>query len=121
VEEARKRKRGRRSRRYQTHPWLAEERRRLYRHYSRLMEELRVEDPQSFFNYFRMEPAMFDELVQRVGPRIEKQDTNMRKALLTGLKLAITVRLLASADKYPSLMYSFRVARNAISVNSSMA
>jgi len=28
-----------------------------------------------------MEPAMFDELVQRVGPRIEKQDTNMRKAL----------------------------------------
>jgi len=37
--------------------------------------------PQSFFNYLRMEPAMFDELVQRVGPRIEKQDTNMRKAL----------------------------------------
>jgi len=37
------------------------------------MEELRVEDPQSFFNYLRMEPAMFDELVQRVGPRIEKQ------------------------------------------------
>jgi len=28
-----------------------------------------------------MEPAMFDELVQRVGPRIEKQDTSMRKAL----------------------------------------
>jgi len=44
------------------------------------MEELRVEDPQSFFNYLRMEPAMFDELVQRVGPRIEKHDTNMRKA-----------------------------------------
>jgi len=46
-----------------------EERRRLYRHYARLMEALRVEDPQSF-NYLRMEPAMFDELVQRVGPRI---------------------------------------------------
>jgi len=28
-----------------------------------------------------MEPAMFDELVQRVGPRTEKQDTNMRKSL----------------------------------------
>jgi len=39
---------------------------------------------------------MFDELVQRIGPRIEKQDTNMRKALLTGLKLAITVRLAIS-------------------------
>ena len=32
------------------------------------------------------------------------------------LKLAITVRFLASGDKYPSLMYSFRVARNTISV-----
>ena len=51
---------------------------------------------QSFFNYLRMEPVMFDELVQRMGPRIEKQDTNMRKALLTGLKLAITVRLAIS-------------------------
>ena len=68
VEEVRKRKRTRRSRRFQTRPWLAEERRRLCGHYARLMEERRVEDPQSFFNYLRMEPAMFDELVQRVGP-----------------------------------------------------
>lgn len=80
------------------------------------MEELRVEDQHSFFNYLRMEPALFDELVQRVGPRIEKRDTNMRKALPPGLKLAITVRFLASGDKYPSLMYSFRVASNTISL-----
>jgi len=56
------------------------------------MEELRVEDPQSF-NYLRMEPTMFDELVQGVRPRIEKQDTNMRKALPTGLKLAIRLAI----------------------------
>jgi len=63
VEDARKRRR--RPRKYQTRPWLAEEkRRRLHGHYARLIEELRVEDPQSFFNYFRMEPAMFDELLQ---------------------------------------------------------
>jgi len=42
VEEDRKRKRSRRPRRYQTRPWPAEERRRLYGHYARLMEELRV-------------------------------------------------------------------------------
>ena len=41
------------------------------------MEELRVEDPQFFFNYLRMEPDMFDELVQRVEPRVEKHDTKM--------------------------------------------
>jgi len=60
-EEAMRRKHKRRPRRYQTRPWLVQERRRLYGHYSRLMEELRVEDPQSF-NYLMMEPAMFDEL-----------------------------------------------------------
>jgi len=44
------------------------------------MEELRVEDPQSFPNYFKMEHAMYDKLVQKVGPRIEKHDNNLRKA-----------------------------------------
>ena len=49
-----------------------------------------------------------------MGPRIEKQDTMMRKALPPGLKIAITSRFLASGEKYPSLMYSFRVARNTV-------
>ena len=76
-------------------PFMAAEWSKLYGRYARLMEELRVEDPQSFFNYLRMEPAMFDELVQRVGPRIEKQDANMRKALPTGftVKHAISILL----------------------------
>jgi len=38
VQEVRKINR-RRSRRYQTRPWLAEDRRRLYGHYERLMEQ----------------------------------------------------------------------------------
>jgi len=59
---------------------------------------------------------MFDEMVQRVGPRIHKHDTKIRKVLSPGLKLAITVRFPASGDKYLSLMYSFHVARNTISV-----
>ena len=57
---------------------------------------------------------MFDELVQRVSPRLTKTYTHMRKALSPGLKIAITVRYLASGEKYPSLIYSFRVARNTI-------
>jgi len=78
VEEATKIKRRSRPRKYQTRPWLAEERRRVCGHYARLMDELRVEDPQSFYNYLRMEPAMFDKLLQRVGPRIEKILPRMR-------------------------------------------
>ena len=33
-----------------------------------------MEDQQSFFNFLRMPPEMFDELVNRVGPRIRRVD-----------------------------------------------
>jgi len=92
------------------------QRRRLYGHYARLMEELRVEDTQYFFNYLRMEPAISNVLMQTAGSRIEKHDIKMRKVLPKGLKLAITVRFLASGDKYLSLMYSFCLARNTVSI-----
>ena len=79
------------------------------------MDELRAEDTSSSFNFMRMEPAtMFDELLQRVSPRISKNDTRMRKALEPGLKLAVTLRYLASGDKYSSLQYDFRVSRTTI-------
>ena len=80
------------------------------------MQELRLEDEGSFFNYLRMEPAMFDELLQRVGPRIAKRDTNWRASLEPGLKLAVTLRFLATGDKYPSLQYQYRVSHCTISI-----
>ena len=42
-------------------------------------------------------------------------DTFWRKALEPGLKLAITLRCLATGNSYKSLMYGFRVASNTIS------
>ena len=81
------------------------ETRLMYGHYHRLMRELRMEDTSSFCNFMRMEPQMFDELVDRLSPRITLQDTNWRKALEPGLKVAVTLRYLASGDRYPSLSY----------------
>ncbi|KAH3875581.1 hypothetical protein DPMN_038850 [Dreissena polymorpha] len=52
-----------------------------------------------------MPTEMFDELLNRVGSRCQKTDTHCRKALDQGLKLTITLRHLASGDKYPSLLY----------------
>jgi hypothetical protein len=95
-------------------PWL--ERRVQLGQYTRLMEELRVEDVRSFRNFLRMDDAMFQELLDRVTPRITKVDTFCRKALDPGLKLAITLRYLASGDNYHSLMYAFRVPHNTISL-----
>ncbi|XP_014669409.1 PREDICTED: prolyl endopeptidase FAP-like [Priapulus caudatus] len=62
------------------------------------MAELRMEDQASFFNFLRMPPEMFDELLVRIGPRIQKQDTRYRKALEPGLKLAVTISLTSKPD-----------------------
>jgi len=73
-------------------PWLSAKRRLKFGHYDRLMAELRMDDQQSFFNFLRMPPQIFDELLKRVGPGCHKMDTHYRKALEAGLKLAITIR-----------------------------
>jgi hypothetical protein len=78
------------------------------------MKELELEDSPAFKNFLRLEPAMFRELRARLEPRLLKQDTNWRTALDPGIKLAITLRFLATGDSYKSLMYAFRVAANTI-------
>ena len=52
-----------------------------------LLREFRMEDNSSLSNYTRMEPFMFDEILHRVSPRIQKSDTHFRKALESGLEL----------------------------------
>ena len=55
--------------------WLSMERSLQYCQYDRLMAELRMEDVHSFFNFLRMQPEMSDELLNRVEPRIQKNNT----------------------------------------------
>lgn len=66
--------------------------------YDKLMVEIRNEDPRAFQHFVRMPPAMFDEVVQRLTPRLTKQDTNYRVSLEPGLKVVITLRHLASGN-----------------------
>ena len=95
----RRRKRGPRKRRqWWVRPWGSGDRRLLFGHFDNLMSELRVEDPYSYFNFLRMSAAMFEELLTRLTPRIQKQDTNYRKAHSPGLKLAITLRYMATGE-----------------------
>ena len=88
----RKRRRG--QRRFWVRPWIG--RRRQFSLYDQLLVELRNEDQKAFKNFMRMLPEMFDELLTRVGPRNRKQNTNYREPIEPGLKLAITLRHLAS-------------------------
>ena len=92
-----------------TRPWLTEERRQQYGQYTSLLDtQLRLEDPVAFRNFTRVTPEVFDEILERVTPVIQKQETNYRHPLSAGLKLAIILRHLATGDNYRSLAYGFR-------------
>lgn len=110
---ARRRRRGRRQRNVWVRDWIT--RRPEQGLYDRLMVELRNEDPRSFQNFMRMPPDMFDEIVQRLTPRLTKQTTNFRVPLDPGMKVAITLRHLASGAKYHDMQYAWRVPHNTIS------
>ena len=72
VQEHERQERRRRRRTSWVRPWL--ERRVHLGQYTRLMEELRLEDVRSFQNFLRVQPEMFEEIVERVTHRIWKQD-----------------------------------------------
>jgi hypothetical protein len=97
-----------------TRAWLV--RRPDFGTYEHLMNELEREDSLGYKNYLRMSPEVFAEILERLTPRIQKKDTRLRKALSPGIRLAITLRYLATGNSYHSLMYEFRVAHNTISI-----
>ena len=101
-------------RRYWLKPWVT--RRPQFGDFENLMVELETESPGDFVGYPRMEPVMFHDLVQRLTPRLTKQATNYRKPLCTGIKIAGTLRFLATGNSYRSLAFSFRVANCTISL-----
>lgn len=46
-----------------------------------LINELRLEDPQQYRNFFRMSAEQLEFITNCVGPVIVKQDTRFRKAI----------------------------------------
>ena len=115
IKRNRKRKQRRRRRRQiWIRPWIG--RRRQFGLYDQLMVELRNEDQKAFKNFLRMPPEMFDELLQRVGPSITKQHTSYRPSLEPGMKLALTLRHLASGSTFANMQYGWRVPHNTMSV-----
>ena len=84
--------------------------------YGNLMMLLRNEDVVALPNFTRLSPQMFLDLVERLTPRLRKEDTWYRDSLEVGLKVAITLRQLSTGDNYKSLMYLFYVPYNTISI-----
>ena len=97
-----------------TRQWILD--RPLYGHYEQLMSQLQATDLRGYRGFTRLDPQLFQEIVDRVGPRIQKTDTFFRKALDPGLKIAVTLRYMATGESYRSLSFAFRVGHNTISL-----
>ena len=93
--------------------WLT--RRQIHGDYDQLLQELNKEDRKGHKNFLRIYPELFHEMVERLTPKLKKMDTQLRNAQEVGLKLAVTLRHLASGTDYTSLQYSFRISKSSIS------
>ena len=94
---------------------IAGENKRKTRFGVELLNKLRMEDAICFRNFTRLTPIDFEELLLMVGGQITKEDTKFRETIPASLRLAITLRFLASGDSFTSLMYTFRISKQAIS------
>lgn len=93
----RRRRRRRRNRTIWVREWVRGRQERGV--YTQLLQELRLSDTTSYRNFLRMDAGTFDQLLEMVGPLITYQDTNMRKAISPGERLALTLRFLATGEQ----------------------
>ncbi|KAJ8915446.1 hypothetical protein NQ315_003208 [Exocentrus adspersus] len=77
--------------------------------------ELLKEPSGEFMNFCRMSFTDFEFLLNKISPMISRKDTQMRDAIPAKVRLAITLRFLATGDSYRSLHFLFKVSSQIIS------
>lgn len=82
----------------------------------KMFQEMLNEDSEEFKNFCRMSPNDFDVLLSKVEPLITKQNTRLRLPIPAKVRLAITLRFLATGDSYRSLHYLFKISSAAITI-----
>jgi hypothetical protein len=68
--------------------------------------DLQRERSGKFENFCRRSGEDFEYFLNKFGPKIKKQDTNMRQAIPVKERLAVTLRFLATGDTFTSLFKS---------------
>jgi hypothetical protein len=101
------RKRRRRKRKYKKRFWVIKDilkSRKQLGEFHRLLQEMRLNDHESFFQYFRMTPERLEELLCLVRPYLIKNSTT-REPISPGERLAVTLRFLATGDSQQSIAF----------------
>ena len=102
--------RQRRHRRYRFRPWPTRAELEEEGQYSRLMPMHHLDDAMAYTNFIQMPPELYQELEQRITPEFQRDRTLMRDPLSPGVKLAVTLRHLATGDSYTILQYALKMA-----------
>lgn len=79
------------------------------------LAELLAEASGEFDNFLRMSSEDFEFLLTKISPLIEKQNTTCRESIPPKIRLAVTLRFLATGDSYRSLHYLFKISSQIIS------
>ncbi|KAG0435955.1 hypothetical protein HPB47_018229 [Ixodes persulcatus] len=85
-------------------PWMC--RKDLGLH-SQHFSELLVSDPNEYRRLLRVSQEQFLELLARVGPTIERQESVMRRAITHATRLQVTLRYLATGKLFLSTLWNF--------------
>ncbi|KAJ8914354.1 hypothetical protein NQ315_011342 [Exocentrus adspersus] len=76
---------------------------------------MNCESSGEFQNFTRMSLEDFNYLLNKILPVVSKQDIQLEQAIPAKMRLAITLRFLATGDSYKSLHYLFKVSPQIIS------
>ncbi|KAK3928275.1 Protein adenylyltransferase [Frankliniella fusca] len=73
-----------------------------------------MEDEALFRNYHRVTIPQYLELLQKVGPAIEKLSVT-REAISSGLRLSLTLRYLCDGSSMATMSHEYRISRWSVS------
>lgn len=90
---------------------------KLNRNFSdiQLLRELEENNSDDYRNYLRMDSQDFKLLLKLIGPKIEKQNTVMRMAIIAEERLIATLRFLATGRSYEDLKFSTCISAPSLS------
>lgn len=80
----------------------------------KMLDEMMPRPVGYFSNFCRMSCQDFEILLQKISPFIAKSDTKFRIAIPSKVRLALTLRFLATGDSYMSLQYLFKISHQLI-------
>ena len=73
-----------------------------------ITDRINREGPKNYKNYLGIASELFYVMVEKLTPHLKKKTTCMRLPLEVDLKLAVTLRFLATGYSYKSLQYNFK-------------